>query len=115
MTNAGAMREVVTVLEQVREQDGTGSYGDTWEEVDTRRAERIASPGVENVVAAQTVARVPTLFRMRWPRDFTLDPTMRLVHRGQLYEIKSVVDETGRRVDALVTCEERVGETWPSP
>lgn len=107
------MREVVTVLERVNTQLETGEFGDTWQALGTRRAQRVATPGREAVIAAQTVARVPTLFRMRWPREFVLKPSMRLVHRGQLYGITSVVDETGRRVDALVSCEELVGETWP--
>lgn len=115
MTAAGPMREVVTVLEQVRTQNATGEYGDTWQQLATRRAEKMASPGGELVVAGQLVGRVPTRFRMRWPRGFALGPTMRLAHRGQLYAITSVVDERGGRVDALVTCDELVGETWPSP
>lgn len=109
--NPGTMREVLQILKPSRVQDETGQYVDGWELVASPRAEKRAQPGTESVAPGpQTVARVPTVFRIRFPRTFTVDSTMRVVHREKLFQVVSAVDETSRRAQVVITCEELVGE-----
>lgn len=110
--NPGTLREIVKILRPSQKQDETGQKVDGWELVkDGVRAEYLASPGVEAVAAGrQTVARVPTQFKIRVPLTFEVNATMRLIWKTKTFQIVGAVDERARRVDMVVTCEELVGE-----
>lgn len=110
MTSAGAMREVVRLQNQTTVQDGTGQPRLVWGELATRRAEMTQTPGTETTAGPGRVARVPTEFRIRYPREFAVTPKLRLVHRDRVFNIISASDPDGRRVDMVLTCEEQVGE-----
>lgn len=110
MTIAGPMREVVRIEQRSTTQDALGEESTTWVLVAQRRAAVVAMPGSEVWASKERHGRVPTMFRMRWPADVTVLPSMRIVWRGRLFNIVSAVDETGRRTDLLVTCDELVGE-----
>ncbi len=110
MTDAGRMREVVTLQQRSSSQDDAGEPVLTWLEVGKRRAEKTSRAGREAVSADQRSGRVPTTFRIRYPTEFTVLPKMRLVHRGVAFEIISCDDRDGRRVDLFLECEELVGE-----
>lgn len=108
--NPGTFRAVVQILKPSRVQDATGAYVDGWELVATRRAEKLEQPGTETFSAGQTVARVPTRFKMRWAPDFAVDSTMRIVCRERLYQVVTAIDESGRRLELIVTTDELLGE-----
>lgn len=110
MTRAGPMREVIKIQQRSQVQDDSGEESPTWTTIAERWAEKLAFPGREIWSAKERHARIPTIFRMRFPQTFTVEPQMRIVHKGKLYDITSAVDENGRGVDLLVTCEELVGE-----
>lgn len=114
MTNAGPMRETIALQVRSETQESNGEKKLLWSTFATRRAEKVSTAGAEQVVADQRVARVPTVFRIRYPREFELTPKNRVVHRvrgrERVFDIKSVDDRDGRRVDLFLTCEELVGE-----
>lgn len=110
MTNAGPMREVISIQQRSTDQDEAGEQVLEWTELLSRRAEKMAAPGREVWSSDQRNGRVPTVFRIRYPHGATITPAMRVVHRGVVFDIKSCVDADGRRVDMLLTCEELVGE-----
>lgn len=107
---AGQMREVIKIQERSRVQDDAGEESWTWTTLGERQAEKLAYPGREVWSAKERSARVPTVFRCRYPREFEVQPKMRIVNRGKTYDITSAIDEDGRQADLLITCEELVGE-----
>lgn len=110
--NPGELREVVQILRRSQEQDETGQKVDGWELVRADvRAAFLASPGLETVAAGvQTVARVPTQFKIRVPLNFEVNPTMRLIWKTKIFQILGAVDERARRSEMVVTTLELVGE-----
>lgn len=110
MTAAGPMREVIHLQQQTTAQDETGQRRLIWADVATRRAEVTQTPGTEAVTSATRAARVPTTFRIRYPRTFTVTPAMRVVHRARVFNVVSAADLDQRRVDLHITAEELVGE-----
>lgn len=111
MTATGPMREVVHLQAQSTAQDAAGQRVVVWGTVASRRAQVTQEPGAEPVASPGRVARVPTTFRIRYPRTLDVTPAMRLVHRNRVFNVVSAADPDGRRVDMLLTCEELVGET----
>lgn len=109
-TNAGAMRDVVRIEQRSSSQDNAGEQVAIWSLVCERRAEKLPYPGSEVWSSKERVARIPTLFKMRWPKEVTVLPQMRLICKGRLYNIISAVDVDGRAVDLLLSCEELVSE-----
>lgn len=114
--NPGELREVIEIIRPSLVQDETGQRVDGWELVSSARAAKLATEGGETVASGQqTVARVPTQFRMRFPKAYEVDPRMRIVHRQKLYQVVSVLEADGRRAELVVTCEELTGEPpWQS-
>ncbi|PZR07074.1 MAG: hypothetical protein DI536_28885 [Archangium gephyra] len=110
MTASGPMREVIHLQAQTELQDDTGQRRLIWNDVAVRRAEVTQSTGSEVVTGAARAARVPTIFRIRYPREFEVTPAMRVVNRGRVFNIISRADADGRRVELVITAEELVGE-----
>lgn len=110
MTNAGAMRHVVRIEQRATVQDAVGEEVHAWSLVCERRAEMLPAPGAEVWSSQERSARVPTAFKMRWPRGLTILPQMRLICERRLYNIVSAVPVDGLKADLLLSCEELVGE-----
>ena len=111
-SNTGAMRQAISIVARATTQEGTGELTATWSPVVTnRRAQVTQTPGRELFTGQERAAFVPTVIRIRHPRaDFTVLPQMRVVFDGRLFDIKSVSDPDGLKVDLVLTCEERVNE-----
>lgn len=110
MTATGQMREVIHLQAQSNTQDGTGQRVLVWTDLGTRRAEKTATPGREMFTNGERAGRVPTVFRIRYPRDFVVSPKLRVVHLTRVYNVISAIDPDGRRVDMILSCDELVGE-----
>lgn len=110
MTNSGFLREVIRIEQRSTVQDLNGEESPTWSLVATRLAEKVATPGREVWSSKERHARIPTVFRIRFPKTVSVEPKMRVIHKGKIFDIISAVDENGRGVDMLLSCEELVGE-----
>lgn len=110
MTRAGAMRHVVRIEQRLTNQDAAGEPSPSWSLVTQRRAEMLPTPGTEVWSGNERNGRVPTVFKLRWPREVTVLAQMRLTTKGRVYNILSAVNDGGRGVDLLLSCEELVGE-----
>lgn len=104
------MRQVIHIQAQTTSQDEAGQRNLVWGDLATRRAEKMATPGSEVWASGERAGRVPTVFRIRYPRELTLSPKMRVVHKERVFDLVSCVDPDGRQVDMLLTCDEIVGE-----
>lgn len=110
MTRAGPMRDRIRIERRSTVQDVNGEESPTWVLVAERSAEKLAFPGREIWSSNERVARVPTVFKMRFPKSFTVEPNMRITHKRKFYNVISAIDELGSEVDLLVSCDELVGE-----
>lgn len=115
MTNSGRMRERIKIQLRSTIQDAAGEESPTWSTVAERNAEKLALPGNEIWSSKERSARVPTIFRMRFPKEFEVKPQMRVIHKSKIYDIISAVDEDGLGVDLLVSCDELVNEPINEP
>ena len=109
-TDAGSMREVIRIEVRATVQDENGEEAPSWNLVAERRAQKLATPGSEVWSSKERSARIPTIFKMRFPKTFEVLPQMRVVHRDHVYNIISAIDSDGRSVNLLLTCEELVNE-----
>lgn len=109
-TRAGPMRQVIRIEERTSVQDENGEEKFSWNLVAQRRAELVAFPGSEIWSSKERSARVPTIFRMRFPKTIKVMPQMRVVYKGRVFDIGSAVDEDGRETNLLLTCNELIGE-----
>lgn len=107
---SGPMREQIRIESRSASQDSNGEPLSTWSLVAVRRAEKIQTTGRESWSSKERHARIPTLFRMRFPFDFEVLPQMRVTHAGKVYDVVSAVNEDGLKIFLVLTCEELVGE-----
>lgn len=108
MAEVGAMRHVIDIEQRSPVQDTAGEPILNWNFVMRRRAEVVRTPGREVFAAAERQARVPTQFRIRYPRAIVVLPSMRVVWQSRVYNILSAIDPDGLKVDMLITAEEWV-------
>jgi SPP1 family predicted phage head-tail adaptor len=94
---AGALDRRITIETNSPTVSASGHRAAGWSTFATIWASKRDVRGDERFRAAQIEDRVETVWRIRFRTD--LDPTMRILYRGDYYEIKGIV-ELGRR-DAL--------------
>lgn len=104
--NPGAMREQVMIQSRSTSQDSSGDPLLVWTTFATVRAEVVRTPGKEVFSALERLARVPTLFRLRFLAG--VEPSMRLLCRNRVFNITSAIDPTGRDEELLVYTQELV-------
>lgn len=107
----GAKRHIITIQSRTNSQGSTGEVVRVWTDVLTRRAEFVEVPGREVWSSAERHARVPVVFKIRFPREVEVEPKMRLIHNSKVYDIVSAIDPDGLKVDMVITTELLVGET----
>lgn len=110
MSASGPKRSTITIQRRTTLQVGTGEPRTEWLQVGSRWAENLATPGEEIWSGRERSGRIPTVFKIRFPRDFAVTPDMRILFEGKLFNIISAIDADGRKVEMLITCEELVGE-----
>jgi SPP1 family predicted phage head-tail adaptor len=109
--NAGEKRHVITIQKRADTQGPTGEQTLSWTDVAQRWASIDATPGNELWSSAERHARIPTLFKIRYPRDFTISPKMRVLYNGNVFDIVSAIDKDGLKVEMQLFCELLVGDT----
>lgn len=96
---AGRLRHRVTIEELTVTLDSDGAQVETWLPISLRllSAEITALSGRELLAAAAVQSKVTTRIRLRYRPG--IRPTMRVVHRDEIYSIEAVVPDPGSRVD----------------
>ncbi|MCE9650578.1 MAG: phage head closure protein [Parvibaculum sp.] len=95
MTEAGNLRERVTIEAPSRNADGAGGADIEWTPLATVWAEVADQGGNEQVLGERTEARARHRVTMRHRGDVTAE--MRLVWRGRTLDIRALRDPDGRR------------------
>jgi SPP1 family predicted phage head-tail adaptor len=103
---AGELRHRIELQERATTQDAAGEPASTWETFAQVWAALERTPGSEVWASAQRNARVPTVFRIRHVDGAR--PDMRVVLGARVYDVKSVVDPTGRGAEMQLVCDEIV-------
>lgn len=102
------MRHRVTIQQRSTGTDAAGGVLNTWTTFAERWAAIERTSGSEVWASAQKSARVPTVFWLRYLAG--VEPKMRLLCGGSVYEILSAVDQAGMKSELVITAEEFVGE-----
>lgn len=89
--HSGAMRHSVTIEEQTKTQDSTGSIVVSWSEFAAVRAAIEPISGREFFSASQVQSSVTTRIRIRYLADVT--PKMRVIHGSDTYDIEAVLPD----------------------
>jgi SPP1 family predicted phage head-tail adaptor len=89
-------------------QGPSGQPLDQWSLYAERFAAVVPTAGSERFAAQQQFARTPTTWKLRHLEG--VNPSMRLVFKGRVYDIVSVVDPDETRRELILTTLERVGE-----
>jgi SPP1 family predicted phage head-tail adaptor len=110
MGDVGKRRHRIRIEQRSTSHDTSGELLTTWALVGERWAEILETPGRELWSAREKSARVPTVFELRFPKDFDVVPSMRAVFDGKYYEIVSVTNPDGVKVKMLLNCDQLVGE-----
>ncbi len=108
MGNPGTMRHQVRIEQRSTTRDAAGEPLDSWSLFVERRAELMRTPGREIFDQGRN-GRVPTVFKLRFIEG--IQPKMRLLSGGKVYDIISAIDPDGHRAETVVTTEELVEET----
>lgn len=99
--NAQELNQRITVQEPVGTQDPmTGEIIVTWETFAELWAKAEPAVGREFEAAAAIQAERPVKFTARWRDD--LDESMRVVWRGEPYNIRSLADIKGKRRELVI-------------
>jgi SPP1 family predicted phage head-tail adaptor len=95
VTEAGNLRERVTVEAPSRNADGAGGADIAWSPLATVWAEVAALGGNEQTLGERTEARARHRVTIRYCADVTTE--MRLVWRGRTLDIRALRDPDGKR------------------
>lgn len=99
--NAQELNQRITVQEPVHTQDPqTGEITVTWQTVAALWAKAEPAVGREFEAAQALQAERPVKFTLRW-RD-GIEPTHRIVWRGDTYNIRGIADIKGKRRELLI-------------
>ena len=88
--NAGALREPITIQRKISVSDGMGGQAIQWIDLATVRAHVKPLSGREALQAMQLQASITHRIYMRYRAD--LQPSDRLVMRGQPLQIKAILN-----------------------
>lgn len=108
--SAGQMRKRIRIEQRTSTRDSYGEQVQSWSLVCERWAAIVKTPGIEVWASEQRLGRVPTTYVMRYPRDITILPQMRLTCDGALYDIKSAIDPDGMKAELHITCMQLVND-----
>lgn len=92
--------------QQVNTQNDYGAFVTTWQDIATVWAEIKPISGREYFSAQQVQSEVTTQIWIRY-RD-GIEPTMRVAHKGKLYEIVSVLNYQGLNKALQLMCKEKL-------
>ena len=93
--NPGDLKHCIIIQEPSQTVDSTGAPTETWSNVLTARARRLATGGAEFYAAQRMNENTQALYTIRYYAGLTT--RMRLVHGSQNYDIISIVPAVDER------------------
>lgn len=103
---AGTLRHRVRIQQLVQTGDGMGGIMETWQDVAVVWAAVEPLQGRELFEAQQVRAELSHRVRLRYRPDIA--PKMRLIHKGRVFHIESVINRDERNRELVLLCAEEV-------
>lgn len=88
---AGTLQHRITIQKRVTGEDEAGQPIDTWQTFAERSADVLPVKGREYVAATLAASLTTVRFLLRYLPG--VDPSMRVLFRGDVYDIKAVLNE----------------------
>ena len=95
MIRSGRLDKRITIQRRTMTDNEYGEPVETWADLVTVWAIYLPARGSERFAAAQQIAEIDTVFRIRFRQGITV--TDRIIYNGKTYDIKAVVDMPGRK------------------
>ena len=106
--NPGAYRHKIKIQQKVILNDSEGVPSDTWPDLITVYASFEPMSGSKYFNAAATTVIVNAIFKIRYPRKFKVDSTMRVSYLLNNYYIKYTIDTGGVHRELQLACMEEI-------
>lgn len=104
--NAGPLRDRITIQSFTESQSSSGAAVLTWSDVVTVWAEVRAATGYERFRTGTEIAQISHMIRIRYRAGVT--PKNRILVDDRIFDITSVGDPDGRRIELMIWCTERI-------
>ena len=98
-----ALRHKVALEQKISTPDGMGGTATTWQQIATLWAEIIPLRASETSTHSQVTATASKKFRMRY--NTLVQPDMRLVHDGVIFNIRSITNVEEKKHTLEITAE----------
>lgn len=95
MIRSGRLDKRITIQRKTLTDNDYGEPVETWADLITLWAIYLPARGTERFAAAQQIAEIDTVFRIRYRQGITVMD--RIVYNERTYDIKAVVDMCGRK------------------
>lgn len=105
---AGALEQRITIQQRVAGVNALGQAVQSWADYAVVWAAVDPLRGREFFAAGQTQSEVTTRFTIRWRQGIT--STMRVVWRGQPYDVLAVIEPQGGKQMLELMCAQGVGD-----
>lgn len=101
-SGSGKYQEKIKVQRLVRIPDDQGGAAGTWEDQFNPWADITPLKGIKTLEAAQQVLEGAYEIRIRWRTDQEIDKTRRIIYRGQVLTITSIVNEDAEKREFVI-------------
>lgn len=108
LIESSKLRQRITVQRKEMTRDGFGDPAVSWVDVATLWAEVVDRSGKQVYETEQQIDTAYTRIRIRYRNDIM--PQMRVVYRGEFYEIQAVLDINGHSDFIELTCQRGANE-----
>lgn len=103
MLAAGSLRHRVRIERFTDTEDGAGGYTRVWNELITVWASATPTGGREGLIAGTLTSSQGWRVQIRFRSGITVKD--RMIHNGQVLNIRSIEDPDGRRESLIAFCE----------
>ncbi|MEG2289921.1 MAG: phage head closure protein [Clostridium sp.] len=103
---AGELRDKLTFQELIGVQDSFGQTAETWTDICKVWGNINPIAGREFFAAEKINSEITHKIRIRYRKD--IKPSMRVVYKGRIFEITSLINEYERNTISLLMCKELI-------
>ena len=106
--NPGVYRHKIKIQHKTFLNNGEGITSDVWTDLLTAYASFEPMNGSKYFNAAVTTVIINAVFKMRYPKNFQIDSTMRVSFMSKNYNIKYPIDTGGMHRELQLACLEEI-------